>query len=225
MFKLPADFSSGSISNVPGILMKQSEQLRGVPLAGLAVKVTNGFFLIGFSAVETDRERNIQLLKERSWFDIPIVYTNNRRAILALEKGTPGERAFAEVFQAWGTLDDFPLPPSAAPPASQPVARDDTLDDFPLPPSAAPPASQPVAVPIERPEQTKTPPSARGSEVPAVHPQPVSAEPRERGGKAAEPRRASVERPHSKPALAPRQAKPRGSIRRCFVIGGRSYCE
>jgi hypothetical protein len=101
MFKLPADFAGGSISNVPGILMKQAEQTRGVPLAGLAVKVTNGFFLIGLSAVEADRERNIQLLKERAWFDIPVVYANNRRAILALEKGTPGERVFADAFAAW----------------------------------------------------------------------------------------------------------------------------
>ena len=101
MFKLPTDFAGGSISNVPGILMKQAEQTRGVPLAGLAVKVTNGFFLIGLSAVEADRERNIQLLKERAWFDIPVVYANNRRAILALEKGTPGERVFADAFAAW----------------------------------------------------------------------------------------------------------------------------
>ena len=35
MFKLPADFPAGGISNVPGILMKQAEQTRGVPLAGL----------------------------------------------------------------------------------------------------------------------------------------------------------------------------------------------
>ena len=83
--------------------MKQAEQTRGVPLAGLAVKVTNGFFLIGLSAVDADRERNLQLLKERSWFDIPIVYNNNRRAILALEKGTPGERVFEEAFAAWNS--------------------------------------------------------------------------------------------------------------------------
>jgi hypothetical protein len=102
VFKLPADFSAGNISNVPGILMKQTEQTRGVPLAGLAVKVTNGFFLIGLSSVDTDRERNVQLLKERPWFDIPVVYANNRRAILALEKGNPGERAFADAFKAWG---------------------------------------------------------------------------------------------------------------------------
>ena len=101
MFKLPADFPSGGISNVPGILMKQSESTRGVPLAGLAVKVTNGFFLIGLSAVDADKERNLQLLKERGWFDIPVVYNNNRRAILAMEKGKPGERVFAEAFKVW----------------------------------------------------------------------------------------------------------------------------
>ena len=38
----------------------------------------------------------------RDWLEIPGVYGSGRRAILALEKGTPGERAFAEAFRAWG---------------------------------------------------------------------------------------------------------------------------
>ena len=101
MFNLPSDAPSGGVQNVPGVLMKQAEQTRGVPLAGLAVKVTPGFFLIGLSSIEADMQRNIQLLKERGWFDIPMVYANNRRAILAMEKGTPGERAFAQAFTAW----------------------------------------------------------------------------------------------------------------------------
>jgi len=102
MFNLPADFPGGGIANVPGVLMKQAEQTRGTPLAGLAVKVTTGFFLIGLSAVQTDLQRNMQLLKERSWFDIPVVYNNGTRAILAIEKGVPGERVFADAFRAWG---------------------------------------------------------------------------------------------------------------------------
>ena len=102
MFTLPADFSEGGIQNVPGVLMKQNEQARGVPLAGLAVKVTNGFFLLGLNASEVDMPRNIALLKERPWFDIPLVYNNSKRAILAVEKGTPGERAFEDAFKAWG---------------------------------------------------------------------------------------------------------------------------
>jgi hypothetical protein len=102
MFKLPADFPAGGIYNVPGILMKQGESTRGVPLAGLAVKVTPSFYRIGLSNLDADKERNLQLLKERGWFDMPVVYSNNRRAILAMEKGAPGKRAFADAFEAWG---------------------------------------------------------------------------------------------------------------------------
>jgi hypothetical protein len=101
-FILPTDFVGGGVGNVPGILMKSNEQARGTPLAGLAVKVTDGFFLVGLSNVDTDRTRNLQLLKERSWFDVPLVYTNQRRAIIAIEKGSPGEHAFNDAFAAWG---------------------------------------------------------------------------------------------------------------------------
>src|SRR5580692_2884437 len=101
-FMLPPDFSGGGVSNVPGILMKSNEQARGTPLASLAVKVTDGFFLVGLSNVDADRSRNMQLLKERSWFDVPLVYVNQRRAIIAIEKGAPGERAFNDAFAAWG---------------------------------------------------------------------------------------------------------------------------
>ena len=101
MFNLPPDFAGGGIANVPGILMKDSEEVRGMPLAGLAVKVTNGFFLIGLNAADAEMQRNVQLLKERPWFDILIVYNNNSRAILTMEKGPPGERAFADAFKAW----------------------------------------------------------------------------------------------------------------------------
>lgn len=102
MFNIPADFPFGGISNVPTVLMKQAEQARGAPLAGLVVKVTPTFFLVGLQSGEGEAAHNIELLKDRPWFDIPIVYTNGRRAILAVEKGTPGERAFAEAFKAWG---------------------------------------------------------------------------------------------------------------------------
>jgi hypothetical protein len=100
-FSVPQDFPFGGIKNVPGILMKQAEATRGVPLSGLAVKVTSDFFLLGLSAVEAEARRNLELLKERSWFDIPVAYNNGRRAIIAVEKGNPGERAFAEAFRAW----------------------------------------------------------------------------------------------------------------------------
>jgi len=101
MFKLPPDFAHGGVQSVPGVLVKDSEQGRGTPLAGLGVKVTDGYFLFGLSPAEADKQRNIELLKTKPWFDVTIVYADGRRAILTVDKGTPGERAFNEAFAAW----------------------------------------------------------------------------------------------------------------------------
>ncbi|MFG1399114.1 hypothetical protein [Roseixanthobacter pseudopolyaromaticivorans] len=110
-FTLPADFPYGGITNVPGIRMKQAEGAQGAPLVGLSVRVNPTYFLVGLSAVPADRQRNIQLLQTRPWIDIPVVYTNNKRAIIAFEKGAPGEQAFQDAFTAWGEWQ-----PQAAPP-------------------------------------------------------------------------------------------------------------
>lgn len=99
-FSLPADLPHGGISNIPGIMMKD-ETARGTALDGVAVKVLTNYFMVGLSSVDEDKARNIQLLKERSWLDIPVVYSDGRRAVIALEKGTSGERAFSEAFAAW----------------------------------------------------------------------------------------------------------------------------
>jgi uncharacterized protein len=132
IFTVPPD-SSGGISNVPGILMKQALQTTGVPLAGLSAKVTPSFYRIGLSNVEADKDRNIQLLKERSWFSIPVVYNNNRRAILAIEKGTPGESAFADAFKAWElpvTTSPEPVPQQAPPTARRTTSLQDDMGRF-----------------------------------------------------------------------------------------------
>jgi hypothetical protein len=102
VFKLPTDFAPGGISNVPGIWMKPNEQAQGgFPLNGGSFRVTTNYFLVGLSAAATDRDRNIQLLKDQPWIDIAIVYANNKRAILSLEKGEAGTQAFAAAFAAW----------------------------------------------------------------------------------------------------------------------------
>jgi SPOR domain len=101
MFKEPAKLPNGGIVNVPGVLMKSSEQARGAPLFGTSVKVLPGYFLIGLSALESNRRTNEQLLRQNAWFDIPFVYGNGKRAILALEKGAGGEAAYAAAFAAW----------------------------------------------------------------------------------------------------------------------------
>jgi hypothetical protein len=114
-FRTPIDFDGGGVVKVPGILMKSNELARGTPLAGLAVKVTGGVFLVGLSNVATDRQRNAGLLLDRTWFDIPIVYVNQRRAILAIEKGLSGEEVFKTVFTAWGQYPGATQPAAGIP--------------------------------------------------------------------------------------------------------------
>jgi hypothetical protein len=75
--------------------MKQVESTRGVPLAGLAVKVTNGFYLIGLSSADADKERNLQLLKERGWFDIAVVYNSTTTTAAPSSRWKKARRASA----------------------------------------------------------------------------------------------------------------------------------
>jgi clan AA aspartic protease (TIGR02281 family) len=48
-----------------------------------------------------------------------VVYGDGKRAIIAIEKGTPGERAFADAFAAWG---DFSVSKIILPPPSPPIS-------------------------------------------------------------------------------------------------------
>jgi hypothetical protein len=100
-YVLPHDVAGGSVISVPGILMKFTESAQGARLTALSIKITEGSFLIGLSNVEIDRGRNLQLLKERAWFDIPMIYANQHRGILSIEKGFRGEDIFNEAMTAW----------------------------------------------------------------------------------------------------------------------------
>lgn len=110
-FELPPNFDLGNVATVPGMRAKASEGAQGAPLTGLAVRVAPGYFLIGLSAIEQERQRNLGMLITRNWLDMPMVFDNGRRAILALEKGLPGDQAFRQTFSAWG----LPVPPQGQP--------------------------------------------------------------------------------------------------------------
>jgi hypothetical protein len=56
---------------------------------GLAVKVTDGFFLVGLSNVEADRTRNLQASERALVVRRAAGLVNQRRAIIAIEKARP----------------------------------------------------------------------------------------------------------------------------------------
>ena len=100
-YNFPEDFPAGDVQNVPGLVMKPTEQARGDALIGASVKVSEGYFWIALSNISSERERNIGLLRERGWIDIPMLYDNGKRGILTLEKGPTGTKAVEDAVQAW----------------------------------------------------------------------------------------------------------------------------
>jgi hypothetical protein len=88
-FIVPSDFAHQGINGIPGILMSGV-----IPLALSAVKVSDNSF--EFDSGRLGLDRNLQLLKERTWFYVPLVYNDGGRALLSIEKDTLGERAFRD---------------------------------------------------------------------------------------------------------------------------------
>jgi len=100
-YELPEEFASGTVVNVPGLVMKPTEEARGDALLGASVKVSEGYFWIALSSLSSEQERNLGLLRERGWIDIPMLYTNGKRGILTLEKGPTGTDAVEKAIAAW----------------------------------------------------------------------------------------------------------------------------
>jgi hypothetical protein len=93
---------SDAVEDVVGILMKDDELARGIALKGQVVRVQRGMFLMGLSGTDDDVARNMKLLKDRPWLDIPIIFRGGARSILAIEKGTAGQNALNEALTTWG---------------------------------------------------------------------------------------------------------------------------
>lgn len=102
IFITPSNFDGGGVANVLRVALKASEQDPGAPLAGIPAKISDGFFLIALNDAQADATRNMRLLQERTWLDVPLVYNSGRRALITLEKGIPGEKVFTDVLKAWG---------------------------------------------------------------------------------------------------------------------------
>ena len=112
--KLPAShtieirFSPGPNSELSSITTIDTPQMRvednptGAPLAGAPVPIMPNYFLVGLSNNDKLSARNMELLRDRSWIDIPMALSSGRIAKLTFEKGPSGERAIAQAIQAWG---------------------------------------------------------------------------------------------------------------------------
>lgn len=100
-FATPENGENGPVRDIGVPEMRQEESVRGSPLAGLPVPVTENVFLMGLTNLPQEIERNRDLLRSRNWILLPIRFANGRRAVLLIEKGPTGDRVVADAFQAW----------------------------------------------------------------------------------------------------------------------------
>ena len=120
-FTVSDSFVGGSIANLPGVLLKNEELVQGQPLTGASARIVGNSFLFALSsASDLDVENNLNLLENREWIDLAMVYGTGRRAILTLEKGEDGDAIFDDVLEAWSALD------AAAGTDAEPAVEEDT---------------------------------------------------------------------------------------------------
>ena len=100
-FKVSDTFIGGTIATLPGVLLKDEELVPGTALVGASARVVGNSFLFALSATPADAEVNTDLLENRRWMDLAVVYGTGRNAIITLEKDEAAQALFDKVFSTW----------------------------------------------------------------------------------------------------------------------------
>jgi hypothetical protein len=95
------EFPANAVARVGGLVFKTAEDAPGEGIAGHFIKVAPGIFFLGLSAFTEDVRRNLELIAERPWIDIPIVMADGKTHIVAVEKGADGERVLKDAIARW----------------------------------------------------------------------------------------------------------------------------
>lgn len=98
--RLPG-FAGGQVAEVVGVAFKPTEPARGAWLVGMPGRMAEDVFVIALNDVPEVRRSNLALMSGQPWLDIAIRYGTGQRALVTLEKGPAGDRAFREALKAW----------------------------------------------------------------------------------------------------------------------------
>lgn len=99
-FTVAADSPIGSVKQINVPQMRQQDMPTGDPLAGIPVTIADNNFLVGLVRGAPE-DRNVELLRSRSWFDIPLLLASGKASKITFEKGTSGERIFNDILDSW----------------------------------------------------------------------------------------------------------------------------
>lgn len=80
---------------------KTAEGERGAPLSAINSALGDNLFVVALSNVPVEVERNTDLILNRSWIDLPVLFTSGRRGIITFEKGVSGAQTLGDAFGRW----------------------------------------------------------------------------------------------------------------------------
>lgn len=100
-FTIAGDPTTQAIKEIGVPQLKAEEGERGAPLSAINSALGDNLFVAALSNVPVEVERNIDLILNRSWIDIPVRFASGRRGIITFEKGISGSQTLADAFGRW----------------------------------------------------------------------------------------------------------------------------
>ena len=100
-FSSTGDPATEAVREVGVPQFKTEESERGAPLSAINSALGENLFVAALSNVPVEVERNIELMLNRSWIDVPVRFASGKRGIITFEKGVPGGQTLADAFGRW----------------------------------------------------------------------------------------------------------------------------
>lgn len=98
IFVTPKGSQSGPVRDIELPQLRIDESLRGSALFGLPIPVSDNVFLIGLTNLPDRVETNLDLLRNRKWFMLPLRFSNGQKANLFFENGINSNSSLLDNF-------------------------------------------------------------------------------------------------------------------------------
>ncbi|MGX1786209.1 histidine kinase [Bosea sp. NPDC055332] len=100
-FTTSGEAANDAIREVGVPQFKLEEGERGAPLSAISSALGENLFVAALSNVPVEAGRNLDLLRNRNWIDLPVRFASGRRGIITFEKGGAGNQTIAEALSRW----------------------------------------------------------------------------------------------------------------------------
>jgi hypothetical protein len=91
----------GAVRRIDTPQLRKEDSPAGDPLSGITAPITPNYFLVGLTKGDPAQARNIDLIRTRAWFDVPMQLANGKIAKITFEKGVAGEKALNDALASW----------------------------------------------------------------------------------------------------------------------------